>query len=120
MGTRHFTILRSNDMRGDFLAEEQAGGGPLHGGLALLSAYVNKVRAEEENVFYLIAGDMVQGSLIDSDYRGISTIDIITTRSTASSTSMSPRRSCWRRGRTRWSRRRRAVLACGRSDSELA
>lgn len=77
MGTRHFTILHSNDMHGDFLAEEQAGGGPLHGGLALLSAYVNKVRAEEENVFYLIAGDMVQGSLIDSDYRGISTIDIM-------------------------------------------
>lgn len=77
MGTKRFTILHSNDMHGDFLAEEREGGGPLHGGLALLSAYVNKVRAEEENVFYVIAGDMVQGSIIDSDFKGISTIDIM-------------------------------------------
>ena len=75
--TKKFTILHSNDMHGDFLAEQAAGGGPLSGGLALLSAYVNKVRAEEENVFYVIAGDMVQGSIIDSDFKGISTIDIM-------------------------------------------
>ncbi|MDO8879682.1 MAG: bifunctional UDP-sugar hydrolase/5'-nucleotidase [Coriobacteriia bacterium] len=75
--TKKFTILHSNDMHGDFLAEEREGGGPLHGGLALLSAYVNKVRAEEENVFYVIAGDMLQGSIIDSDFKGISTIDIM-------------------------------------------
>jgi 5'-nucleotidase len=75
--TKKFTILHSNDMHGDFLAEQAAGGGPLSGGLALLSAYVSKVRAEEENVFYVIAGDMVQGSIIDSDFKGISTIDIM-------------------------------------------
>jgi 5'-nucleotidase / UDP-sugar diphosphatase len=49
----------------------------LIGGLALLSGYINKVRAEEENVFFVIAGDMVQGSLIDSEYKGISTIEIM-------------------------------------------
>ncbi|MDD4679512.1 MAG: bifunctional metallophosphatase/5'-nucleotidase, partial [Clostridia bacterium] len=45
-----FTILHSNDMHGDFLAEVREGGGQLIGGLALLSGYLNKVREEEENV----------------------------------------------------------------------
>ena len=75
---RKFTILHSNDMHGDFLAE--AGGdceGKMVGGLALLSGYVNQVRAQEDNVIFAIAGDMVQGSLIDSEYKGISTIEIM-------------------------------------------
>jgi 5'-nucleotidase len=76
MKTKQFTILHSNDMHGDFLAEVKQGGGKLTGGLALLSGYINKVREEEENVLYLISGDMVQGSLIDSEYKGISTIEI--------------------------------------------
>ncbi len=64
-------------MHGDFLAEVQGKEGKLIGGLALLSGYINKVRQEEENVFYVISGDMVQGSLIDSEYKGISTIEIM-------------------------------------------
>jgi 5'-nucleotidase len=64
-------------MHGDFLAEAKAGKGQLIGGLSLLSGYLNKVRAEEENVIYVISGDMVQGSLIDSEYKGISTIEIM-------------------------------------------
>lgn len=76
MKTKKFTILHSNDMHGDFLAEAQKGGGKLTGGLALLSGYINQVRKEEENVLYVISGDMVQGSLIDSEYKGISTIEI--------------------------------------------
>lgn len=75
--TRKFTILHSNDMHGDFLAEVREGDGHLIGGLALLSGYLNKVRQEEENVIYVIAGDMVQGSLIDSEYKGVSTIEIM-------------------------------------------
>lgn len=75
--TRKFTILHSNDMHGDFLAEQAAGGGELVGGLPLLSGYINKVRAEEENVLYVIAGDMVQGSIIDSDFKGTSTMQIM-------------------------------------------
>lgn len=75
--TRKFTILHSNDMHGDFLAEVREGDGELIGGLALLSGYLNKVRKEEENVIFAIAGDMVQGSLIDSEYKGISTIEIM-------------------------------------------
>jgi 5'-nucleotidase/UDP-sugar diphosphatase len=77
MPTRKFTLLHSNDMHGDFLAEISGKSGDLIGGLALLSGYINKVRSEEENVLYVIAGDMVQGSLIDSEYKGISTIEIM-------------------------------------------
>jgi len=77
MKTKNFTILHSNDMHGDFLAEVQGAEGNLIGGLALLSGYVNRVRQEEENVLYVIAGDMLQGSIIDSEYRGISTIEIM-------------------------------------------
>jgi 5'-nucleotidase len=75
--TKKFTILHSNDMHGDFLAEIKAGSDHLIGGLALLSGYVNKVRREEKNVLYVIAGDMLQGSLIDSEYQGISTMEIM-------------------------------------------
>ncbi len=77
MKTKEFTILHSNDMHGDFLAEVQGAEGNLIGGLALLSGYVNQVRREEENVLYVISGDMVQGSLIDSEFKGISTIEIM-------------------------------------------
>ena len=77
MKTKNFTILHSNDMHGDFLAEEKQGKKELTGGLALLSGYINKVRQEEENVFYVIAGDMLQGSIIDTEYKGTSTIEIM-------------------------------------------
>lgn len=77
MHTKKFTILHSNDMHGDFLAEARGEKGELIGGLALLSGYLNQVRKEEENVLYVIAGDMVQGSLIDSEYKGISTMEIM-------------------------------------------
>jgi len=74
---KKFTILHSNDMHGDFLAEVKAGEGKLIGGLSLLSGYINKVRREEENVLFVISGDMVQGSLIDFEYKGISTMEIM-------------------------------------------
>ncbi|HOY46473.1 MAG TPA: bifunctional UDP-sugar hydrolase/5'-nucleotidase [Candidatus Dojkabacteria bacterium] len=75
--TKKFTILHSNDMHGDFLADDKAERGELIGGLALLSGYINKVRKEEKNVLYVIAGDMLQGSIIDSEYKGISTMEIM-------------------------------------------
>lgn len=77
MNTKKFTILHSNDMHGDFLAEMRGGESGLIGGLSLLAGYVNKVRKEEENVLYIISGDMLQGSLIDSEYKGVSTIEIM-------------------------------------------
>src|SRR4030067_3118729 len=77
MNTKKFTILHSNDIHGDFLAEVRGEKGNLIGGLSLLSGYINKVRAEDENVLYIIFGDMVQGSLIDLEFKGISTIEIM-------------------------------------------
>jgi 5'-nucleotidase/UDP-sugar diphosphatase len=77
MGTKKFVLLHSNDMHGDFVAEVQGAEGNLIGGLPLLSGYVNSVRQQEENVLYLIAGDMLQGSLIDSEFLGVSTIEIM-------------------------------------------
>ncbi|MBW6465434.1 MAG: bifunctional metallophosphatase/5'-nucleotidase [Brevefilum sp.] len=77
MDTRKFTILHSNDMHGNFIAEVCGEKGDLIGGLSLLSGYINQVRQEEENVLYVIAGDMVQGSIIDTEYKGISTMSIM-------------------------------------------
>lgn len=45
---KKLTILHSNDMHGDFLAEQIDE--RLVGGVSLLSGYVNKVRREEKNV----------------------------------------------------------------------
>ena len=72
---KKLTLLHSNDMHGDFLSEQVDEN--LVGGVSLLSGYINKVRMEEENVIYAIAGDMFRGSVIDSEYRGISTIQIM-------------------------------------------
>jgi 5'-nucleotidase/UDP-sugar diphosphatase len=77
MNTKKFTILHSNDMHGDFLAQTDDQKKNVIGGLSLLSGYINTVREQEENVLYVISGDMVQGSLIDSEYKGISTIEIM-------------------------------------------
>ena len=74
---KKLTILHSNDMHGDFLAEKIDDG--LIGGVSMLSGYVNKVRGEEENTIYCIAGDMFRGSVIDSEYKGISTVEIMNT-----------------------------------------
>ncbi|HNU76722.1 MAG TPA: metallophosphoesterase, partial [bacterium] len=74
---KKFTILHSNDMHGDFFTDDQKERGKMIGGLSLLSGYINKVRKEEKNVLYVISGDMVQGSIIDSEYKGCSTIEIM-------------------------------------------
>ncbi len=72
---KKLTLLHSNDMHGDFLAEVMDE--KLVGGVSLLSGYVSKVRHEEENVIYAIAGDMFRGSIIDSEFHGLSTIQIM-------------------------------------------
>ena len=72
---KKLTILHSNDLHGDFLAEKIDE--KLIGGVSMLSGYVGKVRNEEQNTIYCIAGDMFRGSVIDSEFRGISTIEIM-------------------------------------------
>lgn len=78
MGEKHtkkLTLLHSNDLHGDFMAEQVDE--KLVGGVSMLSGYVSRVRREEKNVLYAIAGDMFRGSVIDAEYRGISTIEIM-------------------------------------------
>ncbi len=72
---KKFTILHSNDFHGDFF--EESVDNKISGGISRLSGYVQKVRKENENVLYTISGDMFRGSIIDSEYKGISTIEII-------------------------------------------
>lgn len=72
---KHLTLLHSNDMHGDFLAEQIDDA--LLGGVSLLSGYVDQVRRTETNTLYCISGDMFRGSVIDSEFRGISTIEIM-------------------------------------------
>ena len=75
MTTKKLVLLHSNDMHGDFLAEPKEG---FHeGGVSLLSGFIKKVRNEEKNVLYAIAGDMFRGSIIDSEYKGFSTIELM-------------------------------------------
>ena len=75
MNRKKLTILHSNDLHGDFFADRVDE--KLVGGVSMLSGYVSKVRREEKNVIYAIAGDMFRGSIIDSEYHGISTIEIM-------------------------------------------
>ena len=75
MSRKKLTLLHSNDLHGDFLPHEEDG--VRIGGISRLSGYVKKVRAEEEGVVYINAGDMFRGSVIDSEYLGLSTIDLM-------------------------------------------
>ncbi|MCL2826639.1 MAG: metallophosphoesterase, partial [Eggerthellaceae bacterium] len=72
---KNLTLLHSNDLHGDFLGKEVDA--HLMGGISMLSGYVAKVRAEAPNPLYCIAGDMLQGSIIDSEFLGLSTIEIM-------------------------------------------
>ena len=73
--TTKLTILHSNDIHGDFTPEEKDG--VLSGGIARMAGYINQVRNDEDHVIFAVAGDMFKGSIIDSEYRGISTIELM-------------------------------------------
>ena len=72
---KKLTILHSNDLHGDFLAEKVDD--RLIGGVSRLSGYVNQARRDDPNTIYCIAGDMFRGSVTDSEFRGVSTIEIM-------------------------------------------
>lgn len=76
MSIMDLTILHSNDIHGHFTgyADED---GKLHGSIAQVSGYVNKAKAENPNTIYAVAGDVFQGSLIDSDFLGLSSANIL-------------------------------------------
>lgn len=73
--SKHITILHNNDMHGDFLPHVEDGREV--GGLARLAGFVKQARMEEDHVLYALAGDMFRGSIIDSEYLGLSTIDLM-------------------------------------------
>ena len=80
MAKKKLTILHSNDLHGDFLPHEevQEDGSPLSvGGISRLAGYIRSVREKEKNVIYANAGDMFRGSVIDSEYLGLSTIELM-------------------------------------------
>ena len=72
---KNLILLHSNDMHGNFLAENVDE--KLVGGVSMLSGYVSKIRAENPHALYCISGDMLQGSLIDSEFKGLSTVEIM-------------------------------------------
>lgn len=73
---RKITILHSNDIHGQFSGMTDPDG-KITGSLAQLSGYISKAKAENPYTIYCNAGDMFQGSLIDSDYQGLSTMEIL-------------------------------------------
>ncbi|MDR2866255.1 MAG: bifunctional metallophosphatase/5'-nucleotidase [Methanomassiliicoccaceae archaeon] len=72
---KELILLHSNDLHGNFMSENVDE--KLLGGISMLSGYVSQTRAEHPHTLYCIAGDMLQGSLIDSEFKGISTIEIM-------------------------------------------
>ncbi|MDR0435852.1 MAG: hypothetical protein LBH11_03685 [Propionibacteriaceae bacterium] len=72
---KSLVLLHSNDMHGDFFAEDAEG--LRVGGVSLRSGYVQQVRREHRNTSFAVAGDMVQGSVIDAGFRGLSTINLM-------------------------------------------
>lgn len=75
MDIRKLTLLHSNDPHGAFDPKEKDG--RQVGGIALLGGYLDQIRKENPNTLYALAGDLFKGSLIDSHYKGISTIELI-------------------------------------------
>ena len=72
---KKITLLHSNDMHGDFLSEKVDD--KLTGGVSMLSGYLTKCRNVDDNVIYCVAGDMFRGSVLDSEFKGLSTIQIM-------------------------------------------
>ena len=72
---KKLTLLHSNDLHGDFFSANVDE--DLLGGISMISGYVSQVKAQNPDALYCIAGDMLQGSLIDTEFKGVSTIEIM-------------------------------------------
>lgn len=72
---KKITILHSNDPHGAFFAKEKDG--LKYGGISLLSGKLEEFRRADKDLLYVIAGDLFKGSLIDSQFKGLSTIEMI-------------------------------------------
>lgn len=72
---RKITILHSNDIHGTFAGKTDENG-MLTCNIAQVGGYVANAKAENPDTIYCIAGDVFQGSLIDTDYQGLSSMEI--------------------------------------------
>ena len=66
-------ILHSNDIHADFISDKK------EIKISQLSQYIREERSMNNNVLYCISGDILCGSLMDKQYKGLSTIEIINT-----------------------------------------
>ena len=73
---KELIILHSNDIHGTFAGETYENGKLCHS-LAQTAGYVKKRKAEKPETLFCIAGDVFQGSLLDSDFQGMSTLDML-------------------------------------------
>ncbi len=63
-------ILHSNDIHADFFSDDKSASGIME-----LDASVSKYK--DENTLYFISGDVLNGSIIDKEYKGISTFELL-------------------------------------------
>lgn len=73
---RKITILHSNDIHGQFVGKQDENGNTVNS-LAQLAGYISAAKEENPDTFYCNAGDAFQGSLIDSEFLGLSTIEML-------------------------------------------
>ena len=73
---KEIVLLHSNDIHGTFAGERDERGRLCHS-LAQTAGYVKKKKDENPDTLFCIAGDVFQGSLLDSDFQGISTMDML-------------------------------------------
>ncbi|MBQ6151487.1 MAG: bifunctional metallophosphatase/5'-nucleotidase [Mogibacterium sp.] len=73
---KDITILHTNDIHGKFAGETDENGKLCHS-LTQLAGYVKKRKTENPDTVFCIAGDVFQGSLLDSDFQGMSTLDML-------------------------------------------
>ena len=73
---KEIVILHTNDIHGTFAGERDEKGELCHS-LAQTAGFVKKIKTENPDTLFCIAGDVFQGSLLDSDFQGMSTIDML-------------------------------------------
>ena len=70
---KEINILHSNDIHADFVSEN----GDVT--ISRLSNYIKEERSKNKDLLFCISGDVLCGSQIDKDFKGLSTIEIMNT-----------------------------------------
>jgi len=77
MSSKKIIVMHCNDIHSDFLPKIDPANDKLIGGLAYLSGYIKSIRRSNPDCLFIQAGDMIQGSIIDKEWKGISTIELM-------------------------------------------